>query len=836
MQYFKGKLYTTSVKRKIIAGFLLVFIAILLALGITRFGFREMMETVDQLSTPNKQLNALNNIFQEITTLDQQQRAEAIKNPRNPYKAFLNQSKSLVNKIDSLRMMEWDSAQQTRLFEIKEILQKRNQLFFSYLKLKSELIDNRSLSGRLDTLSSMLVNERIIYDTSVVTTEKKTTTTSSKDSVTNTDERSRLGKLFGRKKKVTPQTTNITVREEFSVIIDTFSVARQNKALEEVEKIIVDLENDQRAENRKLLNEELELIHANSLLINELLGILHEVENEELAQLNRNNDHAVSLVTQSISRITILLIVFFIGAAILVYLIWIDISRSNYYKEQLEKAKDEAEELTQVKQRFLANMSHEIRTPLQSIIGFAEQLKQQDDGDPEAVKAIHSSSEHLLHIVNEVLDFSRISSGSFALTTERFNLLSLITEIESALRVQAEKKGLSLLVDHEHATEYNLYGDPFRLRQVLYNLLGNAIKFTTKGYAKIAITTTDENRKVNCTFEISDTGIGIQEEDVDKIFNQFEQANALITRQFGGTGLGLSIVKSLVAAQGGALDVSSEPGRGSTFTVKLIFEKASDDKTETSVNEAEPTVSFEGKVIVVDDDLMILRLCSLILKKNGLPFITYNDALKLIDEEPDPAVTHVLMDIRMPEINGIELCHALRKSYPEKTKFVALTAHVLPTEQQQLLKEGFDIVLSKPFREQELLQVFGITVSENNNNDSETLKIDLKSLRAMTMGDEALLQSILGQFIEETENDLEALDELLKNLRPEPIREIVHKLSGRLGQMGVLALSSKLRTIEMSLADGTPASDLVDELQEAREEVDRLLKTTRDLAVANPIV
>lgn len=831
MQYFKEKLHPTSVTKKVIAGFVLVFVAIALALGITHFGFREMMETVDQLSAPNKELNALNNIFQEITALDQTQREQAIRYPKNPYKAFLNQSKSLVNKIDSLRMLKWDSAQQNKLLEIKGILQKRNRLFFSYLKLKSDLIDNRRLTKQLDTLSRILVNEKVVVDTSVVTTEKKTITTY--DSVPNQeDNRSRLGKLFGKKKKNPPQTTHIKVQEELSVTVDTLSVARQNKALAEVEKIIVDLEKDQRAENKRLLREELELIHANSLLINQLLSILHEVENEELIKMHQNNDRAVALVTQSILRISTLLIAFFIGAALLVYLIWVDISRSNYYKLQLEKAKDEAEELSQIKQRFLANMSHEIRTPLQSIIGFAEQLKQLQGVNHEAVSAINSSSEHLLHIVDEVLDYSRISSGSFALSKEDFWLMSLVKEVESALRVQAARKNLTLLLDIKDAQDFNLQGDSFRLRQILYNLLGNAIKFTKEGYVKLNLKTKVDGNQVECVFEISDTGIGIRQEDLAKIFNQFEQANSLISRHYGGTGLGLTIVKSLVEAQGGSLDVSSDPGYGSCFKVTLRFEKALVAESQSIALEKYASIPPTGKVIVIDDDVMILRLCSLILKKNEIQFVTYTDAKKLINEKPDPVVSHILIDIRMPDINGIELCQELHKKYNSTTIFVALTAHVFPQEQQQLLNEGFDAVLSKPFREQEFLNLFDVTRNKNTTATIESSEVDFTTLKLMTVGDEGLFQSILAQFIEETENDLHQLDEHLKYMNTGPIREIVHKLAGRIGQMGVKSLSVKLRSIETKLVDGTSLSSLVERLMGAKDEVEKLLRTIRVRAMA----
>ena len=835
MAYLKGKLHPNSVKRKVLAGFLLVFVAILLALGITRFGFQEMMSTVDQLSEPNEKLQSLNRLFQDITRLDQLQRADAIKNPQKPYDAFLIQSKSMVDKIDSLRLLQWDTAQQVRLLSMKNILNKRNKVFISYLKLRSDLINNKRMSYRLDTLSAIIESEKIKVDTNVVTTQKKVVTTYTKDSVIEQkDDRSRIAKLFSRKKKV-PDTTQFKVEQEMSITIDTLSVARQNQALEEVGKIMVDLDKEQRAESRKLMERELELINSNSLFVTQLLGILHEVENEELSKMHENNSRAVTVVTQNISRISLLLLAFFLGAAVLVYLIWVDIARSNYYKEQMERAKEEAEELSKIKQRFLANMSHEIRTPLQSILGFSEQLKNYDGPHIEAVGAIHSSSEHLLHIVNEVLDYSRISSGSFTLVKEPFSLFALLREVESAMRIQSEKKKLTLLLDLEKASDFELLGDSFRLRQILYNLIGNAIKFTAKGYVKLTLKTTENEKWVDCTFEVLDTGIGIRKEDLEKIFNQFEQASSFVTRNFGGTGLGLTIVKSLVEAQGGKLNLSSQPGQGSTFKTEIRFEKNINKVAELRRLPAVATTDAPGKVIVVDDDAMILRLCSLIFQKHQINYITYNDAGKLIHQEPDPDVTHILMDIRMPHINGIDLCHALRqKNYNPETKFIALTAHVFAQEKQQLLDEGFNSILSKPFREDELLHLFGLKAKDASNSaDQPQSLLDLSMLRKITMGDESLFQSILQQFHEETETDLHRLTENLKlpTLDASKIREIVHKLAGRVGQMGAHVLSAHFHEIENAIVEGKPIESFRDKLEQSRNELTKLMEEIKTQAM-----
>ena len=287
----------------------------------------------------------------------------------------------------------------------------------------------------------------------------------------------------------------------------------------------------------------------------------------------------------------------------------------------------------------------------------------------------------------------------------------------------------------------------------------------------------------------------------------------------------------MIEAQGGALDVSSVPGHGSTFKVSLAFEKAEIVAAVQPSTLEHNDKSFKGKVIVVDDDIMILRLCGLILAKNGISYITFNAATRLLDEKPDPDVTHILMDIRMPEINGIELCHELHKKYDSEIKFVALTAHVLPQERQELLDEGFDAVLSKPFREQELLRLFNI-IHTGNGKGEEVAEVDLSMLRSMTLGDEALFQSIINQFIEETENDISNLNESLSGLNAITVREVVHKLAGRTGQMGMVSLSSTLKEIEVNLIDGVELTTLIQPINQATSAMEKALNAVKNHAFA----
>lgn len=840
MKRISGKLYPRSVKGKILAAFLLAFAAFLLAFSISKLAFTDMLGKVEELSEPSGKLTLLNKVFQEVTTLDQMQRAQALRNPRMPHSAFLNQSQRTLNLIDSISLQEWDSLQLKRISAMKDVLHRRDSLFFSYLKLKSNLIDNRTLTRRIDTLSSILEKKKIEVDSNIVTTEKRTTTTYVKDTVRPVvDDRSFFGKIFGKKKKPEPESEplQLQVEEEFRVIVDTLLVANQNKALEEIEKIMFALEKDQRTESKQLLERELQLINTNSLLVNQLLGILREVEKEEFEKMQARSTEAGVVVSESVRRISLLLVAFFLGAALLVYLIWIDISKSNFYKEQLERSRDEAQELSQIKQRFLANMSHEIRTPLQSIIGFAEHLKHEKKPDPEAIDAIHSSSEHLLHIVNEVLDYSRISSGNFMLAKEKFRLMEVIREVEAAIRIQAGKKDLSLILDFEQASDFALAGDSFRLRQILYNLLGNAIKFTTRGFVRLSVKTspTSDNR-IACQFEITDTGIGIRSEDINKIFNQFEQADTSITRTFGGTGLGLTIVKSLVEAQGGNLTLQSELGSGSTFTVFLTFDRSQSDqdvlrKELTIVHSPE---TGPGTVLVVDDDPMILRLCGLMLSKNNITHVLFNDPEELLNRTPDKNVTHVLMDIRMPKINGVDLCQAMLTKYPASTRFVALTAHVFPQEKKFLEEKGFHFVLSKPFHEEELLNMFGISQKPSVVASEPANEIDLEPLRKITLYDENLLQAVIEQFREETSGELAQLETAIADRDRVTIRNIVHKLAGRVGQVGVLTLSLKLRDTETKIEKGEDFDAILPDILAQREEVKGLVAQLSEYLVAKP--
>lgn len=818
--------FLQSTKQKVIAGFIVASLSILAASSITYYGFNELLQTVDRLSEPNTTLDVLNNFFRRITTLDQELRSKALTNPKLATRTFLEESKALSASLDTLEALPWsDSAQYKRLTSMRNVLQKRNKLFLNYLQTKLTLSQNTKTSLQLDSLSQFLINYSPEADTNIVTTNTKTITTRYLPEVESEKEKGFFNRIFGKKKKQEAVSVPFEIEEELLTTVDTISMQKESKAIEQIGIIVRNLEEDKQLHNRIILQREVSFIDENTRLLNDLLTVLREVEQEELRRIEETYSVASSLANKSTRLIGLVLLLFLFSSLLLVIFILADITRTRYYRQQLIKAKEQAENLGDLKQQFLSNMSHEIRTPLQSIIGFSDLAWQQYPGNT-AIHSIQKSSEHLLHIVNEILDFSRIESGKFKLTREPFRLTDVIDEVCQSAAIQAKAKNLNFQLEQIGVKDTPVLGDAVRLRQIMYNLIGNAIKFTPSGFVKLHVLVEDVVYRLVCTLSVSDSGIGIAEKEHTNIFNEFEQVNNDAQHLYGGSGIGLAIVKSLVEAQSGSIHITSKLGEGAEFVVKLGFDKAPAPISIEKRTLAKQTSPFSGKVLVVDDDEMILAYCEAVFKKNSISFSTYKDAKELLDQPVDTALTHVLLDIRMPEINGVELLEVLQNNHPDTVHFIAITAHALPEQQEELYTKGFKTVLLKPFRENDLLSLLRI------NDDKPFVQkdtINLSALHKLTFGDVDSLHAILRSFSEETTSDLAQLEIHLQQKNYTELREIVHRLAGRTGQMGYAECSKKLRSVESILERGENTHTLIIDLQQAKEEVTGLLQQVEEL-------
>jgi len=380
-------------------------------------------------------------------------------------------------------------------------------------------------------------------------------------------------------------------------------------------------------------------------------------------------------------------------------------------EKELQKAKEVAEAASKTKSEFLANMSHEIRTPMNGVLGTLQLLQESDlsDGQKEYVGIAYNSGEALLSLLNDILDFSKIEAGKLKLEYIPFNLKELTNDLTVLLKQKADEREVKLETDFDSEVPTAILGDSVRIRQILANLMTNAIKFTDKGTVTIKIITLENTEKmVRLRLEVNDTGIGIAEENQRKLFNSFTQADGSTTRKYGGTGLGLAIVRQLVTMMRGRLGVESEEGKGSSFWTEISFEVPHNIEMERASEKKSADVEkLEGNVLLVEDNPVNQIVARKMLEKAGLNYEVVNngeEALNRLKLSHD--FNLILMDCQMPIMDGYEATQALRdleeKNAIDRLPVIAMTANAMEGDKDKCLAAGMDDYISKPVNQQNL--------------------------------------------------------------------------------------------------------------------------------------
>ena len=518
-------------------------------------------------------------------------------------------------------------------------------------------------------------------------------------------------------------------------------------------------------------------------------------------------------------------------------------------KEEAEKAKEIAQEASRLKSDFLANMSHEIRTPINAVLGMDEIILREsaDSRIQECASDIKQAGSMLLFLINDILDFSKIESGKMDIVPVEYDLGILLSDTMDMVRSRAKEKNLKLKLNVEPDTPAHLFGDEIRIRQIITNILTNAVKYTAVGQVELSVSGKKISEEmVQLYVSVKDTGIGIKEEDKERLFDSFQRVDECRNRNIEGTGLGLAITMRLLNLMGSCLEVESTYGEGSRFYFCLeqktldevtigpdIWEYCKNEKKRTGVA-AEKFYAPEARILVVDDNAMNLKVFLGLLNNHGMKIDTAmsgRECLKLVQEN---AYHIIFMDHLMPEMDGVETLGELKRLEANQSKdaiIIILTANAVSGAREMFLKEGFDDFLSKPidviklermikgYLPKEILRDFEQEQErppEDSTNDSDEQSenglVDWKKGRTFCMDDENFFREILEIFLEtpyETE-----LTQYLNEENFKSYATLVHGLKTNLTNIGAAGVSDMAKQLERAIKTDNDESFVKDNHEE----------------------
>jgi PAS domain S-box-containing protein len=535
-----------------------------------------------------------------------------------------------------------------------------------------------------------------------------------------------------------------------------------------------------------------------------------------------------------------------------------DITELKNMQDHLRVAKEMAEAAARAKGEFLANMSHEIRTPMTAIIGYADLLSDQARSTQERaefVETIRRNGEHLLCVINDILDISKIESGKLQAEHISFDPSKIIADVESSMRVRAMEKGVGFAVEYKGRMPQMIHSDPTRLRQILLNLVSNAVKFTKEGSIRISVSYDSSRRKV--CFSVADTGIGLSTEQQAVLFQPFAQADGSTTRRFGGTGLGLALCKRLIEALGGAISVQSELGKGSTFVFTVDDAEVADEHSAPAEVESQTAPErrghiprhLRGRVLLVEDGADNRRLVSVYLEAAGLHVDTAVDGRNAIQmimdaQESGKGYDAVLMDMQMPEVDGYTATAEVRHRGLKDLPIIAFTANVMAGEKQKCIDSGCNDYSTKPVNPDALIQTLGKYIHNTRKKNGKSTMITIppkpsasaaespaptsspaapaKGIVRSQLLDKPAVARVLPEYIAGLPEQVAEIRSALEHHDLDSVRRFVHQLRGSGGAYGFPDITRLASDAETAIDQKAAIDTIVAQVQGLIELISRV--------------
>ncbi|HUX95800.1 MAG TPA: ATP-binding protein [Bacteroidales bacterium] len=507
-------------------------------------------------------------------------------------------------------------------------------------------------------------------------------------------------------------------------------------------------------------------------------------------------------------------------------------------QSKAESATVIAEDAVRSKQQFLSNMSHEIRTPMNAILGFTKVLMRTDlsDRQKEYLTAIKMSGDALTVLINDILDLAKVDAGKMIFEKIAFKMYTSISAMIHVFEMKIQEKNLKLIRKYDHSIPPVLVGDPLRLHQIILNLVSNAVKFTVEGQIEVSVQLFSEDEEsVMIEFAVTDTGIGIEKEKMDHIFENFQQASSETARLYGGTGLGLAISKKLVESQGGSITVKSIPKTGSTFSFKLPFKKTKDDAAlEAEIVELDQDIK-NLKVLVVEDMVINQLLMKTLLDDFGFEHDIVDNGKKAIEKMQNKSYDIILMDLQMPEMNGFEATRYLRKQMNSQVPIIALTADVTTVDLEKCKAVGMNDYISKPVDERvlyrKMVELFKKhlpgqenerVVNEDNTSHQSLGRskcVDLTFLYKRTKSNPELMMEMITLYLNQTPALIGKMKQSLLEKDWNSLYSSVHKI---IPSFSIMGMNKNYETIATKIQENTRSRQHLDEIEGLILQVDTI--------------